>query len=275
MDLVHKYRVYTAHARRTVYCDPSVWKKERAQVEEAWPEYRDSLLMLSRPNYQSDRTLSANDWRRQYLNVDVEALQKRKQHHVHLAKTPDGPRLPLTHCQDRKDKTKCKAGFPRDKQLTEETLLVCQGLARQMDMPVKGKRSMLGSLWGPVNDACGAACCPSLQLRPAAALSIPGQCRHSQRQLPRRDMSGRQPAGPSLGPRSTDKPSCPGRVRLRLCQQTPAHCHAGDPGVEQGQQGHGGGAKGQARRLRGLPCGKSPHHRLLRQGLLSRSRGMQ
>ena len=152
MDLVHKYKVYTAHVRRTVYCDPSVWKTERAQVEEAWPEYRDSLLMLSRPNYQSDGTLSANDWRRQYLNGDVEALQKRKQHHVHLAKTPDGPRLPLTHCQDRKDKTKCKAGFPRDKQLTEETLLVCQGLARQMDMPAKGKRSMLGSLWGPVND---------------------------------------------------------------------------------------------------------------------------
>ena len=152
LDLVHEYKLYTAHVRRTVYCDPSVWQKERALVEEAWPEYRDSLLMLSRPSYQSDRALSASAWRQKYLQEDVEELQKRKQHHVHLPKTPGGPRLPLTHCQDRRDKTKCKAGFPRDKQITNETVLVCQGLARQMDMPAKGKRSMLGSLWGPVND---------------------------------------------------------------------------------------------------------------------------
>ena len=82
----------------------------------------------------------------------MEALQQLKQHHVHLPKKTGGPRLPLDHCRDRKDPTKCKAGFPREKQLIEETTLICGGLAEDMDMPVKGKRSALGRLWGPCND---------------------------------------------------------------------------------------------------------------------------
>ncbi|CAJ1350578.1 unnamed protein product, partial [Effrenium voratum] len=32
------------------------------------------------------------------------------------------------------------------------TALVCRGLAEQLDLPVKGKRSSLGLQWGPVND---------------------------------------------------------------------------------------------------------------------------
>ena len=154
LDLVKKYKAYNAHVRRNVYCNPSTWQAERDAVEKEWPEYRNSVLMLSRPGYQSDARLSAACWKQKYLEEDVEELQKHKQHHVHLPKDtdPQGPRLPLSHCRDKRDPTKCKAGFPRHNQLTEETLIVCDGLARQMDMPVKGKKSMLGSLWGPVND---------------------------------------------------------------------------------------------------------------------------
>ena len=65
------------------------------------------------------------------------------------ARRTQAPADPLPRPQGR---NQVQGGFPRDKQLTEETLLVCQGLARQMDMPAKGKRSMRGSLWGPVND---------------------------------------------------------------------------------------------------------------------------
>ena len=36
--------------------------------------------------------------------------------------------------------------------LKENTVLVCKGLAEEMDMPIKGKRSALGTLWGPTND---------------------------------------------------------------------------------------------------------------------------
>ncbi|CAE7884687.1 unnamed protein product, partial [Symbiodinium sp. KB8] len=120
-----------------------------ARTEEKWPAYRDSFLALSRPNYQrADASTDGPTWRRLFLDEDVEALQQLKQHHVHLSKKTGGPRLPLDHCRDKKDSTKCKAGFPRD----EGTTLMCKGLAEEMGMPVKGKRSALGRLWGPCND---------------------------------------------------------------------------------------------------------------------------
>ena len=31
-------------------------------------------------------------------------------------------------------------------------MLVCRGLAERMNMPISGKRSALGTLWGPMND---------------------------------------------------------------------------------------------------------------------------
>ena len=47
-----------------------------------------------------------------------------------------------------------QGGLPsRDQQLIEETdTASARGLAEDMDMPVKGKRSALGRLWGPCND---------------------------------------------------------------------------------------------------------------------------
>ena len=65
---------------------------------------------------------------------------------MHLAKVENGPRLPLDHCRDRRDPTKCKSGCPREKRLTNRPVLVCKGLAEQMEMPIKGKRSVLGPL---------------------------------------------------------------------------------------------------------------------------------
>ena len=151
--LLQKYSAYAAHVRRSVYCSPGSWQEKRESVEAEWPEYRSSTLALSRPEYQRDPDPTAPQWRERFLAEDVEELQQRKQHHVHLAKAPGGPRLPLAHCRDPKDPSKCKAGFPRDEaQLVETTVLLCPGLAEHMGLPTKGKRSMLGSLWGPVND---------------------------------------------------------------------------------------------------------------------------
>ncbi len=153
LALLQKYTAYTAHVRRSVYCDPAAWQQKRHSIEAQWPEYRHSTLILSRPGYQSNAILQPEQWRKEFLQLDVEAVQQHKQHHVHLPKAPDGPRLPLAHCRDPKDPTKCKAGFPRpEEQMTDTTVLVCEGLAKQMGLPVKGKRSMLGALWGPVND---------------------------------------------------------------------------------------------------------------------------
>ena len=39
--LLQRYASYTAHVRRSVYCDPDGWERDRAAVEEEWPEYKD------------------------------------------------------------------------------------------------------------------------------------------------------------------------------------------------------------------------------------------
>ena len=99
LEILRRFSDYTAHVRRMVYCDVNAWREQQEEVEAEWPENRGSPLMLSRPDYQNDQTLEASAWKREYLARDVEGLQKRKQHHVHI---PDahGVRQPLEHCRD-------------------------------------------------------------------------------------------------------------------------------------------------------------------------------
>ena len=152
LELLRNYSHYSAHVQRRVYWNPEAWHDRRQEeVEEEWPEYRDSSLMLSRPTYQLNATMDAEEWRQTYLAEDVEELQMHKQHHVHI---PDaaGVRKPLAHCRDPKDPDKCKGGFPHNEWMTNEPLLVCPGLAEDLNMPFKGKKSMTGLLFGPCND---------------------------------------------------------------------------------------------------------------------------
>ncbi|CAL1131003.1 unnamed protein product [Cladocopium goreaui] len=137
----------------TIYEDPEAWRNHaRAALEEEWPEYRNSSLMVGRPQYQSDVAMAPTEWKHQYLVRDVEHLQQHKQHHVHLPHGPEGRRLPLAHCRDPKDPTKCKAGFPKDKQLASEPWLVCPARAEEAGLPSKGKRNAVGLVLGPRND---------------------------------------------------------------------------------------------------------------------------
>ncbi|CAJ1394411.1 unnamed protein product, partial [Effrenium voratum] len=150
--LFQKYAGYSAHVRRSVYCRPDLWREGlRETVEADWPEYRGCSLMLCRPAYQKSCSLSPEEWKACFLEEDVEELQRRKQHHVHLP-GPNGQRQPLAHCQDPRDPSKCKSGFPRDNALVDEAVLVCLGLGQQFELPVKGKRSLLGACWGPMNE---------------------------------------------------------------------------------------------------------------------------
>eukprot|EP00971_Amphidinium_carterae_P187815 3727929-Amphidinium_carterae.1 len=72
---------------------------------------------------------------------DVERLQQHKQHHVHLPGDKAGdPRKPLAHCRDPKNPLLCKAGFPRTHALTDESIVLCEALAKKMNMPTSGKR---------------------------------------------------------------------------------------------------------------------------------------
>ena len=110
-EILRRAGKYNAHVRRTVYCDPAEWDERRREVvEQAWPEYRDEVLMLSRPAYQADESLSGDEWKEQFFVKDVELLQQYKQHHVHIPQEPGGPRLPLAHCKDPHNPCVCKAG---------------------------------------------------------------------------------------------------------------------------------------------------------------------
>ena len=155
LELLRRYSTYSAHVRRTIYNKPQDWEEEQQDVEADWPEYKGCALMATRPTYQSAdaAAITAEEWKVAYLTQDVEELQKRKQHHVHLPTGPNGERQPLNHCKDAKDPTKCKGGFPRDGWLTDDLLLICPHLAEDMDMPRSGKRTMVGMPWGPCNNA--------------------------------------------------------------------------------------------------------------------------
>ena len=152
LELLRKFSDYSAHVQRRIYWGPKAWQdKRQAEVEEEWPEYRGSSLMLSRPTYQLNAVMDAEEWRRTYFAEDVEELQMHKQHHVHIPDS-EGIRRPLAHCRDPADPDKCKAGFPHDEWMTDELLLICPGLAEDLNMPFKGKKSMTGLLFGPCND---------------------------------------------------------------------------------------------------------------------------
>ena len=133
-----------------IYEHPEEWEDKREEIEAQWPEYKQSNLMPSRPQHQRDPNKAAADWRLAYFS-DVEVLQMHKQHHVHIADSK-GIRQPLNHCKDPKDPTKCKTHFPRTEWLTEKPILICPSLAKEKNMPHKGKRSMVGLPWGPCND---------------------------------------------------------------------------------------------------------------------------
>ena len=105
----------------------------------------------SEPSWQAYASEGAA-WLKKYLHQDVEELQKLKQHHVHMINEKTSEREPLAACR-RKDNPKvCKADFPRLSWLVDMPVILCAGLLKQMGLPIKGRRSKLGSLHGPMNN---------------------------------------------------------------------------------------------------------------------------
>ena len=103
LELLRRYSTYSAHVRRTIYEKPHNWEEEQQDVEADWPENKGCALMVSRPAHQTAdaASMTAEEWKLAYLTQDVEELQKRKQHHVHLPSGPNGERRPLNHCPSR------------------------------------------------------------------------------------------------------------------------------------------------------------------------------
>jgi len=161
-ELAEAYLRYKAHVCRQQYADVNKCTEAAfEEIESQWPRYESKTLLVERPEYQKrargalySQIQCDEEWLREYLESDVQKLQMHKQHHIHLRNEESGEREPLPGCR-RKDKpAACKADFPRTKWIISKAVILCQGLLKQMDMAITGRRSKLGSLHGPMNHEC-------------------------------------------------------------------------------------------------------------------------
>jgi hypothetical protein len=60
----------------------------------------------------------------------------------------------LTHCRRKDNPKECKGGFPKRvlAQLLAKVVVLCRGLAQQLDLAISGRRNQTGSLFPPRND---------------------------------------------------------------------------------------------------------------------------
>ena len=128
-DIVKEYLAYANHVSRASYPDPAGWKSAQVRREEDWPEYKSDPILLSKPEYLSKECVQTDDAFSQAYARDIQAVQERRQHHVHIV-DQHGERQPLTHCRRKEDPKKCKANFPKTGELVlTEPAVVCKGLA--------------------------------------------------------------------------------------------------------------------------------------------------
>ena len=148
-QLVKEMLAYKAHVSKQQYDDLPGWITRQARIEEAWPEYKRDVCLLSKPSYLG-ANLGGQEWLTHY-SQHVQTVQERKQNHVHTFNSK-GERIPLAHCQRSDDRKKCKADFPRTLWKISDAVVLCEGLLRKMGMPSSGRRNKLGSMHGPQNE---------------------------------------------------------------------------------------------------------------------------
>ena len=164
-ELLDKYLTHKQHVSRQVYASvPN--EQQIEQMEASWPEYKGTEAIIRHPAYLSARASDAHgdatEWVKEYIEKDVNMLQLRKQHHVHILNPQTGIREPLTACR-RKDNPKlCKGDFPRTLWLIEKAVVLCQGLINKMGMALTGRKSKLGAFHGPMNQESQNATSPAM-----------------------------------------------------------------------------------------------------------------
>ncbi len=178
-ELVEKYLKYKEHVCRQMFSSEAMVKTwdegRRVEMESKWPEYSEETALLETPAYISTGSVSAphanqaaallsraslekrlqegKEWLRRYLRHHVQKVQELKQHHVHVWDEEKKEYTVLEHCRSKDDRNKCKSHFPRTKWLIGRCVVLCRGLLQNMEMPFQGRKNMLGSLHGPMNEA--------------------------------------------------------------------------------------------------------------------------
>ena len=156
-ELLPDYLRCSAHVTCGVYHAPPEEVEEALEsLRPAWPDYQEDATMVTRPQCLVKRRVDPEDaeeegnaWTQRYLQLDVLALQLRKQHHVHKRDSVTGDMKPLTGCR-RKDKPAlCKADFPRTTWITQSAHVLCPCTLTAFGMPQSGRKNRIGAMHGP------------------------------------------------------------------------------------------------------------------------------
>ena len=172
-SIVKEYLRYKEHVSRQVYTeDVQTVNTKLAETESEWPEYKTHTTLTAIPNYSvkaehdlthtnlvrdgintlKDFVAEGSAWLKAYLHTDVEELQRLKQHHVHMVNEKTNERELLAACRRKDNPKECKSEFPRWSWLVDKPIILCEGLLKQMGLPIRGRRFKLGSMHGPMNN---------------------------------------------------------------------------------------------------------------------------
>ena len=143
--LTKEYLRYKRHVCREEYEDLDDRESRQVVVEGTWPDYRDSVALVSTRRYlESD--MDGASWREKYLNEHVQSIQEMKQHHVHTLNS-NGERGPMMECRRADNPSKCRGDFPRTHWLIERGVVLCKGIMQRMGMSLGGKEQARFFAW--------------------------------------------------------------------------------------------------------------------------------
>ena len=165
---INAIKAFHSYVRCASLPDPVKMEEERAAIEEAWPAYADDKSLSLLPEdfwdmgkedramhpWQEDfdpTALAAWDadgvrWRQAY-EARVQHTFSRMNHHIHPMNDTTGERVVLKSCRPKGTKDNiCKSGFPLEKELTPAPLFVCSCVAKDRELPQRGRKSALGSI---------------------------------------------------------------------------------------------------------------------------------
>ena len=106
---------------------------------------------------QDEAMTEGATFKRQYF-ADVQFVFSGVQEHFHKP-TKNGLQ-PLSSCLSKRCKKKCKAGFPKTKQLNNKIRVICRGNAGRFGLRVSGRRISFGSLLGKRSTSYQSGTCP-------------------------------------------------------------------------------------------------------------------
>jgi hypothetical protein len=174
-DLFEQCKWFKTHTCNEQYYDVADFESQRDELEDEWPEYaRSARLSVQpdmKPNTEEQHVLSqhadnsalfqhASAWRHRFRTAEQQ-IQMRVNHHIH-PKDDEGIYRPMKYCAMKENPDKCKFGNP--KELLEDCVTVCPGVAKKLQLPTSGNRNALGSLVGPVNHSMLTGSQPALHV---------------------------------------------------------------------------------------------------------------